>query len=106
MSNSLIGPRLLADIKRTISIVRGDSGGDRIIPNPTRFEGGGGTPIKVVTFTGSWSIGSPKTVTFDGSTNTASAVNLFHNIGVDCGSRKAAIAKNGTAWILLVPQCG
>ena len=54
--------------------------------------------FRVCTFTGAWSIGSSKTVTFRGVTNTVSATNLFYPEAPagDCG-----IAKDGTAWFLV-----
>lgn len=98
----------LSDAERIASVVSTveKSRRGRTPSHLPRAAGGGGGGIRLVTFTGSWPIGSSKNVTFDASTDTASVVNLFHNIGVDCGTRKAAIAKNGTAWMLLVPQCG
>jgi len=61
--------------------------------------------FRVCTFTGAWSIGDTKTVTFKNQTatpNTVAAVNLFFpfsaatNATTDC-----AIAKDGTAWYLI-----
>ena len=62
--------------------------------------------FRVCTFTGAWSIGSAKTVTFKNQTttpNTVSASNLFWPIP-DGPQRDCAIAKDRTAWYLLVPQ--
>ncbi len=62
--------------------------------------------FRVCTFSGSWSINSAKTVTFKNQTttpNTASATNLFWPIP-NGPTRDCAIAKEGTAWYLLVPQ--
>lgn len=64
--------------------------------------------FRICTFTGSWSIGSAKTVTFKNQTttpNTVSATNLFWPIP-DGSQRDCSIAKDGTAWYLLVPQLG
>lgn len=64
-----------------------------------------GKLFRICTYTGSWSIGSTKTVTFKNQTatpNTAVATNLFFPISpgptalTDC-----AIAKEGTAWYLV-----
>jgi len=62
--------------------------------------------FRVGTFTGAWSVGGTKTVTIRNSTATISAVNLFLNIGVDCGNRNCAIAKDGAAWYLISAECG
>lgn len=62
--------------------------------------------FRVCTFTGSWSIGSSKTVTFKNQTNTPNTVsvtNLFWPIP-DGPQRDCAIARDGTAWYLLTPQ--
>lgn len=62
--------------------------------------------FRICTFTGSWSIGSAKTVTFKNQTttpNTVAATNLFWPLP-DGPQRDCSIAKDGTAWYLLVPQ--
>jgi hypothetical protein len=62
--------------------------------------------FRMGTFTGAWSIGSAKTVTFRNQTatpNTVSATNLFWPIP-EGPQRDCSIAKDGTAWYLLVPQ--
>lgn len=73
------------------------------------WDGGwGGQPIRICRFTGSWGTNTLKTVTFRNVTttpNTATAMNLFANISVDCGERLAAIAREGTAWYLIAAQC-
>lgn len=64
--------------------------------------------FRVCTFTGSWSIGASKTVTFRNQTttpNTVAAVNLFANITAAASSRPCAIAKDGTAWYLIAARC-
>lgn len=102
----LVGESLLTRIKTTIDRV-GDmpmAMGDGSIPTRVRGPVGGG--FRVCTFTGSWPIGSSKTVTFKNQTttpNTVSATNLFWPIP-DGSQRDCSIAKDGTAWYLLVPQ--
>ncbi len=88
-------------------VEQGDRGADglRFLP---RGGGGGASPkaVRICTFTGSWSIGSLKTVTFKNQTttpNTVSATNLFWPIP-DGPQRDCSIARDGTAWYLLVPQ--
>jgi hypothetical protein len=61
--------------------------------------------FRIATFTGTWSIGGTKTVTFKyGTTATAVATNLFAGVTatstVDC-----AVAKDGTAWFLIAARC-
>lgn len=61
--------------------------------------------FRVCTYTGAWSIGSSKTVTFKYQTatpNTATVLNLFFPVtSTAAGSRDCAIAKDGTAWYLI-----
>jgi len=62
--------------------------------------------FRVCTFTGAWSIGSSKTLTFRNQTttpNTVQATNLFWPIP-DGPQRDCSISREGTAWYLLVPQ--
>lgn len=61
--------------------------------------------FRICTFTGSWAIGSSKTVTFKNQTNTpntASVTNLFFPINsAPPAAKDCAIAKDGTAWYLI-----
>ena len=69
--------------------------------------GGGGNVLNVCTFTGSWSINEPKTLTFQGITttpNTVAATNQLFTIGDACETQVAYIGKIGTAWHLLNVQ--
>lgn len=96
-------------IQRVVRIVEaGDRKGE-----PLRFErratgGGGGSPFRICTFTGAWSIATPKTVTFKYQTttpNTVSATNLFAELGtVASDPRDCAIAREGTAWFLIAAK--
>ena len=65
-----------------------------------------GKVFRVCTFTGAWSIGSTKHVTFKYQTttpNTVSATNLVCGLS-PAGACDASIAKDGTAWFLLQPN--
>jgi len=95
--------------ERIARVVRKVEAGDRK-ENALSFErvgrGAGGKVFRVCTFIGSWDIGSTKPVTFKNQTttpNTVSATNLFWPVP-DGEERDCAIAKDGTAWYLLVPQ--
>lgn len=61
--------------------------------------------FRVCTFTGAWSIGDTKTVTFRNQTatpNTVAAVNLFFPVtSTATSTTDCAIAKDGTAWYLI-----
>jgi len=60
--------------------------------------------FRIATFTGAWSIGATKTVTFKYQTatpNTAVAVNLFFPMPAPAGATDCAIARDGTAWHLI-----
>jgi hypothetical protein len=95
--------------ERIAKVVRAVEGGDRDTPGIYFGSAPGAAPgktFRVCTFTGAWSIGSSRTVTFKNQTstpNTVSASNLFWPIP-DGPLRDCAIAKEGTAWYLLVPQ--
>lgn len=60
----------------------------------------GSRTFRVCTYTGSWSIGATKTVTFKNQTstpNTVSAINIYSGVGAGDGF----IARDGTAWYLV-----
>jgi hypothetical protein len=90
--------------ERIAKVVRTVEAGDRDQPGIT-FGSAMVAPrtFRMGTFSGEWSIGAAKTVTFRGSTATVSATNLFWPIPGG-PQRDCSIAKDGTAWYLLVPQ--
>jgi hypothetical protein len=64
---------------------------------------GGGKVFRVCTFTGAWSIGSTKNVTFKYQTstpNTAVAQNDLMSLP-SAGTRNCVIGREGTAWHLI-----
>lgn len=92
-------------IAKAVRIVEGGSREQGGLTFDHPMPGVGGKLFRICTYTGSWSIGSTKTVTFKNQTatpNTAVATNLFFPISpgptalTDC-----AIAKEGTAWYLV-----
>jgi hypothetical protein len=90
--------------ERIAKVVRTVEGGDRDAGPLTfgsRFGGVNQKVFRVATFTGAWSIGSSKTVTFRGVTNTVSVTNLFVPITKTAATGSCAIAKEGTAWYLI-----
>jgi hypothetical protein len=93
--------------ERIAKVVRAVEGGDRDQAGITY----GSAPssqaktFRVCTFTGAWSINASKTVTLRGVTATLSAVNLFSDVSVNCGTRNCAVARDGTAWYLIAAQC-
>lgn len=101
--------------ERIAKVVRTVEGGDRDT-GPLNFgaRGVGGVSAKVFricTYTGAWSIGSSKTVSFKYQTatpNTVSATNLFFPITntATANARDCAIAKDGTAWFLIDVRLG
>ena len=95
----------IAHVVRTVERSGRDTKGPTWNP---RMEGGGGGGVffHIGTFTGAWAISSVNVVTFKYQTttpNTASVTNLFWPMP-DGPQRDCAIAKEGTAWYLLVPQ--
>lgn len=108
-----IGPSLLRDIRSTIQKVNalaphtsGPTQGVRYWemqrPVTSRAD-----VFRICTFTGAWSIGDSKSVTFKYQTatpNTVVATNLFFPItsgGTSVTLKNCAIAKDGTAWFLV-----
>jgi hypothetical protein len=93
----------IAKVVRTVE--RGDTSAEGLrFTRPS--DSAGGKVFRIATFTGEWSIGSAKVVTFKNQTNTpntASVTNLFWPIP-DSEERDCSIAKEGTAWYLLVPR--
>jgi hypothetical protein len=93
----------IAKVVRTVE--RGDTSAEGLrFGRPAGGEGG--KVFRICTFTGAWSIDATKTVTFKNQTttpNTVSAVNLFWPVP-NGDERDCAIAKDGTAWYLLVPR--
>lgn len=94
--------------ERIAKVVRTVEGGDRDCAPLTfgnRGVNGGAKLFRVCTYTGAWSIGASKTVTFKYQTatpNTATVLNLFFPVTSTAGgSRDCAIAKDGTAWYLI-----
>jgi hypothetical protein len=63
--------------------------------------------FRIATFTGAWSIGATKTVTFKYQTatpNTVVARNLFCGLNPGTVATDISIAKDGTAWFLVQPN--
>lgn len=100
--------------ERIAKVVRAVEGGDRDCGPLTfgaRVGGVSGKVFRICTYTGAWSIGDPKTVTFKYQTttpNTVSATNLFFPITntATANARDCAIAKDGTAWFLVDVRLG
>jgi hypothetical protein len=76
------------------------------VSSPRATGGGGGSAIRLCTFTGAWAIGGTKTCTIKETTNEIEVKNYFHHIGADCGQRDCAVAKVKSEWILIAAQCG
>jgi len=105
----LLGPDLLARTRRTIEAVEGGVVRSGFRSTPAVLEGDISSNPKVFricTFTGVWSIGSSKAVTFKGITTTPNTVNVTNLVcGLSpAGSCDVSIAKDGTAWYLVQPN--
>lgn len=105
----LLGPDLLARTRRTIEAVEGGVVRSGFRSTPAVLEGDISSNPKVFricTFTGAWSIGSSKAVTFKGITTTPNTVNVTNLVcGLSpAGSCDVSIAKDGTAWYLVQPN--
>jgi hypothetical protein len=108
----LIGPDFLGRIRRTVDAAEAAPMRLQTGKIPVRLEGEEGTPapkvFRIGTFTGAWSVGSEKEVEFKfqaETPNTVSVTNLFWPLDDDNPDRRdCSIAKEGTAWFLLVPK--
>jgi hypothetical protein len=92
----------IAKVVRTVE--RGDTSAEGLRFGRPPSEGG--KVFRICTFTGSWPIGSAKTVTFRNQTstpNTVSAINLFCSLSPP-GTCDVSIAKDGSAWYLVQPN--
>lgn len=94
--------------QRIAKAVRTVEGGNRDQPGITfdhPLPSSNAKVFRIGTFTGSWSIGATKTITFKYATNTpntAVATNLFFPVtSTAAGNTDCAIAKDGTAWFLI-----
>lgn len=98
-----------ASAARIAAAVRKVEIGDRA-ERPLRFD-----PVapqqrktfRIATFSGAWSVGASKTVTFKYQTatpNTASVVNLFCGLNPGTVVTDISIGKEGTAWYLVQPN--
>jgi hypothetical protein len=113
-----LGPQLLGDIRRVVGRVDAEPIGSEITRIPTRLQDmqqPGGGEIRVCTFTGSWSINTTHTLTFQNVTttpNTVVATNQLYTIGDACETQVAYIARVSSqaptaataAWHLLNVQ--
>lgn len=91
--------------QRIAKAVRTVEAGDRNQPGLTfdHPQFGGGKMFRVCTFTGSWSIGSTKNVTYkyqSTTPNTAVVQNDLINLP-SAGTRNCVIGRDGTAWHLI-----
>lgn len=106
----LISEGLRDKIHATIERVAGTpygGGVTNVTPRLENIQAAQQKLFRICTFTGAWSIGSAKAVTFRGVTstpNTVTAVNLFATVQ-NTATKNCAIAKDGTAWYLIAAEC-
>lgn len=107
----LLGPDLLARTRRAVEAVEGMSIGSGFRDASPLLEEEsqpGKKVFRICTFTGGWSIGQDKDVTYKYITttpNTVTAKNLFWPLdSAGDASTDCAIAKDGTAWFLVTPR--
>jgi hypothetical protein len=106
-----IGPQLLGDIRRVIGRVDADPIGSEVTRIPTRLQdmrrgGGGGQPLRIVTFTGAWNKNTFKTIAASGGTEQIQVRNSLATIDAGCGeARKGVIAQIEGVWELIAAEC-
>jgi hypothetical protein len=88
--------------QRIAKAVRTVEAGDRNQPGLTfdHPQFGGVALFRTATFTGSWSIGGTKNVTYKYMTGTTNATNDLMNLP-SAGTRNCVIGREGTAWRLI-----
>ena len=88
--------------QRIAKAVRTVEAGDRNQPGLTfdHPQFGNAALLRTATFTGSWSIGGVKNVTYKYMTGTANATNDLMNLP-SAGTRNCVIGREGTAWRLI-----
>jgi len=88
--------------QRIAKVVRTVEAGDRNQPGLTfdHPQFGGVALFRTATFTGSWSIGGVKNVTYKYMSGTANATNDLMNLP-SAGTRNCVIGREGTAWRLI-----
>jgi hypothetical protein len=87
--------------QRIAKVVRTVEAGDRSQPGLTFDHPMPGVALfRTATFTGSWSIGSTKNVTYKYMTGTTNATNDLMNLP-SAGTRNCVIGREGTAWRLI-----
>jgi hypothetical protein len=105
-----VGPKLLGDMRDTISRVQGSAyrvNGGSLPGRPESINegegGGGGARFRMATFTGSWAINASKVVTFSNQTNTPNTVSVKNELISlpSAGTRKCAIAREASDWYLV-----
>lgn len=105
-----VGPQLLGEIRETITRVAGmpyrTSGVSlpvRLQETPRPASAGG---LRLVTFTGAWNKNATKTVTFSGTTATATALNVLGTVDTSCDDpRNAFISRVSGVWHLIAAEC-
>jgi hypothetical protein len=93
----------IAKVVRTVE--RGDTSAEGLRFGRPVVQGAKVDSFRVCTFTGEWTVETPKQVTFKNQTttpNTLTAINLIAKIPVGCvdgtATRDVLVAKAGTAW--------
>lgn len=99
-----VGPKLLGEIRDTITRVAGMPNATRRVEQPVRLQDmprpgeGGGATLRFVSWTAQWPATATATFTFKGGTQTATAINAF--AGVDAGD--GWVARHQGTWHLAV----
>jgi hypothetical protein len=91
----------IAKVVRIVEAGNRDATG--YVASPRLQGGGGGASLKLCTFTGSWSVGSSKTLTLKNQTTTPNTVTAYNlHLGLEPVSAcDVLIGKAGTAWYLV-----
>jgi|688.fasta_scaffold101985_2 hypothetical protein len=96
-----IGPQLLGDIRRVVGRVEAEPYRVNGVPQDVRLQDmqrRGGDAVRYVAWTATWPVTATATFTFQGGTQTATAVNRFAGVGPGDGW----VVRHEGAWHLAV----
>lgn len=99
---------MLGDIRDTVARVAGMPSRTAGVSMPVRLQElprQGGSIVRLVSFVPPWSKGQDKAVTFVGTTDTATAKNVFGTVVGGCGTAHAAVFSQGGTWFLIAAEC-
>jgi len=104
-----IGPQLLGDIRRVVGRVEAEPYGSGVTRIETRLQDmprPSAAGLRRALFSGAWNKMASKGITFNGTSETATAVNILATVDAGCGeSRQAIVSRIDGQWHLIAAEC-